>query len=436
MALRLRTRRGGLALILFCCVPPVAQAGLIPLAANNPRHGMAPSPQAFAPAAAAPSVIARSTGQETVADLRLRAHDLAYNLNYDEAETAIVERIPSWPDDPSVYRSLATILWLHILFKRGSVTVDDYLGQLSKQHVAFKPPPRELSDRFRRYALHAKELAARRLATRPDDVDALYELGAVEGLMASYSATVDGKVLAAFREARRALDAHRRVLKLNPRRRDAGLVVGTYSYVVANLSWAVRMVAPLFGFRGDREGGLRLIEEAATPGSEALWEAKFGLLVLYNRERRYDDALAVIGELQARFPQNRLLWLEGGSTAQRAGRLAEAERQLEQGFAKLAADKRPRIYGEEALWRYKRGAVRVSLARYEAAVADLGAVISGEARDWVKGRARVEMGKLALQRGDRATARREFQTAALLCDRDNDPIGEGEARSLLKSTTR
>jgi hypothetical protein len=47
------------------------------------------------------------------------------------------------------------------------------------------------------------------------------------------------------------------VLSLDPSRKDAGLVVGTYRYVVSTLSLPVRMVAYVAGFGGGRDRGSR-----------------------------------------------------------------------------------------------------------------------------------------------------------------------------------
>jgi tetratricopeptide (TPR) repeat protein len=380
---------------------------------------------------------AADTGRTNdTSELRIRAHDLAYNLNYDEALAVMRAVAEAHPDDAGAYRSLATISWLEILFARGAVTSDDYLGSVTKRTVSLKPPPAELAARFKQYAVRARDLARARADREPTDIDALYELGAAEGLLASYSATVDGRVFAAFGEARRALDAHQTVLKLDPGRKDAGLVVGTYSYIVANLSWAVRVMAPLFGFRGDRQGGLRMVESAATPGSECQWEATFALVLLYNREGRFEEALRNVRTLQQKFPSNRLLWLEAGGTALRAGHAAEAEHELSAGIEKLIDDHRPRIFGEEALWHYKRGAARVALERRNEALADLRRALDGEARDWVRGRAHTELARLALQRGDISTAREELATAERLCNRDNDPIGVRDARALQSAAKR
>ena len=64
-------------------------------------------------------------------------------------------------------------------------------------------------------------------------------------------------MLAGFRAARRAYDEHERVLDLDPSRKDAGLIVGTYRYLVSTLSLPMRMMAYVAGFGGGRERGHR-----------------------------------------------------------------------------------------------------------------------------------------------------------------------------------
>jgi tetratricopeptide (TPR) repeat protein len=122
------------------------------------------------------------------------------------------------------------------------------------------------------------------------------------------------EALATFQEAIAAQprdpQAYRRneqeeVLSLDPRRKDAGLIVGTYRYIVASLPLPIRLMAYVVGFGGGRERGLRMIEEAATYPGDSQVDAKFALVLLYNRERRFDQALKIVRELQARFPRNR-----------------------------------------------------------------------------------------------------------------------------------
>jgi tetratricopeptide (TPR) repeat protein len=290
------------------------------------------------------------SASEESRQLRVRAFELAYNLDYDDATREMEAAVRADPSDAAAERGLAVIPWLLISFTRGAVTVDDYLGSISRQNVALRQPPADLAQRFQRHSGRALQLAEADVARRPRDPEAVYQLGAAVGLQATYVATVEGRVLGAFRAARRAYDAHEQVLDMAPARKDAGLVVGTYRYIVSAMSFPVRMMAYAAGFGGDRDRGLRMIEEAAASDTEAAADARFALVLLYNRDGRFADALRVLGELQKAFPRNRILWLEAGATALRAGRAAEAEQFLSEGVKRLAADRRPRMFGEEALW--------------------------------------------------------------------------------------
>ena len=370
------------------------------------------------------------------AKLRARAFQLAYNLDYAEATRELEAAVKADPQDIAAERGLAVVPWLMIPFMRGAVTVDDYLGSISKQNVAMRQPPADLAARFNRHATRALMLAEAQLQRRPRDPDALYELGAVVGLQASYVATVEGRILGAFRAARRAYDAHEQVLEIDPSRKDAGLVVGTYRYVVSAMSLPVRMMAYVAGFGGGKELGLQLIEQAAASGTEAAPDAKFALVLLYNREGRFTDALRVLTDLQRAYPRNRILWLEAGATALRGGRAAEAEQQLSTGMKMLAADKRTRMFGEEALWLQKHGAALVALNRLPDAERDLKRGLSLEARKWVTGRTHAELGKIADLRGDRTIARGHFQQAVRMSEEDNDPIGAEAASRWLNSPYR
>ena len=133
--------------------------------------------------------------------------------------------------------------------------------------------------------------------------------------------------------AREAYDAHEHVMKINPARQDAGLIVGTYRYLVAALALPFRMVAYVAGFGGGKERGLQLIEGAASYRGDNQADAQVALVLLYNRERRYDDALKVLADLRGTYPRNRLFWLEAGATSLRAGRAADADRFLTDGIA-------------------------------------------------------------------------------------------------------
>lgn len=361
-----------------------------------------------------------------------RAFAAAYNLDHAEAIANLDAAVAADPDDADAHRAVAVIAWLRIGFLRGSITSDDYLGSVTKPNINMTPPPPDEAERFRRHATRALQLAETALRAAPRDVDALFRVGAIVGVQASYGATVEGKILGSFRAARRAYDAHEKVLELNPARKDAGLVVGTYRYIVSVLSLPVRWMAYVVGFGGGKERGLRMIEEAAAYPGLTQTDAKFALILLYNREKRFDDTLKVIDDLRTRYPKNRLLWYEAGVTLLRAERYAEAEATLDEGIRRRDGDRRERMFGEDALWHYKRGLARARQGRQAPAREDFQRAVSGEARDWVRGRTHAELGRLAAGTGDREQARRDYRLAIQLAERGNDPIGKSEAETLLR----
>jgi tetratricopeptide (TPR) repeat protein len=365
--------------------------------------------------------------------LRAEASTYIYNLDHDQGIALFRRAVEVDPEDAAAYRGLASGLWLNITMRRGNMTVDDYLGRLSKPKLLPTPPPPELVSAFQAALDRALEIARQRIGKSPNDADAHYQLGAAVGLRASYTATVEGGAMAAFRAAREAYDQHEQVLALDPRRKDAGLIVGTYRYVVAALALPVRWMAYAVGFGGGKERGLTMVEEAAAYGGENQEDARFALILMYNREKRYDDALKTLAALRERYPRNRLVWLETGATLLRAERPTDAERFLNEGLSQMNAGTRPKMFGEEALWYHKRGLARSALGRTAEAEADLRRALNVQGRKWVYGRTRLELGKLAVKSGNAAAARSEFQTAVNLCETDNDPGAAAEARRWLNT---
>ena len=363
-------------------------------------------------------------------DLRARAADLSYNLDHDQALALLHEAVTADPGDTASHRALASALWLDLLFKRGAVTVDHYLGSFTSTNVQMNRPPPELDAEFKREIAKAIELAERRTAAAPSDPQAHFDLGTALGLQASYIASVEGRMLAGFKVARRSYEEQETVLELDPKRKDAELIVGTYRYIVSTLSFPVRLMAYAAGFGGGKERGLKMVEDAATTQGENRTDAQFALVLLYNRERRYDAAMTVLKDLQRHYPRNRLIVLEAGATAARAGRAAEADALLTEGITALASDRRPRIPGEQALWHYKRGAARVTLGQREEAIADLRAAMAPDAAGWVQGRAHVELARLAKRDRDKAAAERETNAAIALCEKNGDPVCVAEAKKL------
>src|SRR5438132_2075365 len=175
--------------------------------------------------------------------LRVRAYDVALNLDYDEATREMEAAARADPNDPAAERGLASIPWMMISFRRGAATVDEYLGGVTRHNVALREPPADLAMRFNTHIERATMLAEAMLRAKPRDADAHYQVASTVGLHASYIATVEGRIIGAFRAARRAYDEGETVVDLDASRKDAGLIVGMYRYVVSLMSLPLRMMA-------------------------------------------------------------------------------------------------------------------------------------------------------------------------------------------------
>ena len=141
------------------------------------------------------------------------------------------------------------------------------------------------------------------LKKNPNDVRALYAKGISLGTLASFEATVKRSYLSAHSKAKEAKSLHQQVLKLDPTFDDARLTIGTYDYVVGVVPGFVRFVVGVFGVRGaGKEAGIQQLELAAAKGKSGSTDAKMVLLVVYNREKKYDDSLRLMLRMKSGLP--------------------------------------------------------------------------------------------------------------------------------------
>jgi len=161
-------------------------------------------------------------------------------------------------------------------------------------------------EEFHKWTRRARQLAEKRLKQNARDVEALYLLGATEGLEAAYGAGVEHKYMAALRTGSTAVDHHREVLELSPKFYDAELTIGLQDYVIGSLPLPMKMLAGSVGVHGSKKRGLKELEQVAREGQWARDVSRMLLVDLYKREKRWDDAIATARELSEKYPRNSL----------------------------------------------------------------------------------------------------------------------------------
>lgn len=248
-------------------------------------------------------------GSSRLDELRRQGYEALYNLNYEEARRRFKEIVRLFPDHPAGPQCLAASLWLQQLNQSRRLQASLYKAESFYARNEGKADPRTV-DQFRQWTKEATLLAEARLRLNPRDVEALYFLGATEGLKSVFAAAAERRFVAALRDGSRAVDRHRAVLKLDPNFHDAELTVGMYDYILGWLPLPVKVLASITGARGSKKRGLATIERVAREGRWARDIARVLLIDLYKREKRWMEASAVSRELATRYPRNHLFKLQ------------------------------------------------------------------------------------------------------------------------------
>ena len=249
-----------------------------------------------------------ATAASQLDTLRAEGYEALYNLDYETARRRFQKMIDLAPDHPAGPQCMAASLWIQQLNESWELKSTLYSDKAYKNEKT-KFDRRQV-DEFRRWTRRAKQLSEARLKRNDRDVEALYFLGAAEGLEAAFSAAVERKFMSALRTGSSAVDHHRKVLELSPQFYDAELTIGLQDYIIGSLPLPLKMLAGTVGVRGSKKRGLKELEHVAHEGHTGRDVARVLLIDLYKREKRWDDAIATARELSERYPRNYLFKLQ------------------------------------------------------------------------------------------------------------------------------
>lgn len=263
----------------------------------------------FSIGTAASQTTVRSTDNRARLDtLRAEGYEALYNLDYEGARNRFREMIQIAPDSPSGPQCFAASLWVEQLNQSWELKATLYSTKAYTDGKR-KADPAQAAE-FRKWIRQTKTLSEARLKQNPRDIEALYFLGAAEGLDAAYAAAVEKKYRSALSNGSDAVDRHKDVLKLAPDFRDAELTIGLQNYIVGSLPLPLKMIAGTMGVRGSKKRGLETLERVAVEGRWSRDLARVLLIDLYKREKRWKDAVATARTLSEKYPRNYLFKLQ------------------------------------------------------------------------------------------------------------------------------
>ena len=227
-----------------------------------------------------------------------------FDYDFEDALRTYRELGERFPEHPSGPYNAATTIWTRLAQRSNAVRGPSLRNDRFFSQDGRPEPTPEEETAFREQLEEVYRRAEALLERDPEHLEGLYHLGAAEALEAGWAVIVNRAWFRATRLIRRGVGRHRRLKELDPGFRDAYVIPGTYVYSIARLPRALRMIAFLFGMRGDLEGGLDGIRITADEGRRARWGSLWTYELLMQREGREDEALAAVRRLRRRFPKN------------------------------------------------------------------------------------------------------------------------------------
>lgn len=208
-----------------------------------------------------------------------------YNIKFDSAEVTFRKLIADYPEHPAGRFFLAMIDWWKILMDTNSEDYDDLFFQ-KLEDVIFQ------CDQI--------------LEKDPENVDALFFKGGAIGFRGRLRAYRESWLKAAD-DGREALPIVERAAELDPANVDVQLGFGIYDYYASVIPEEYPILKPLMIFfpSGDKQKGLKELNNVARNGKYAKYEARYFLMtIFYNYENNPYKAEEYAKQLNEDFPDN------------------------------------------------------------------------------------------------------------------------------------
>ena len=233
-----------------------------------------------------------------------------YNLDYDHALAAYEKAEAASPDNPQFHNYVAQTVLYREMFRDGALESELVTGNNSFLRRQKLEPSAEVEKRFFSEIDKSMQICQARIASNPRDTVALHALSVALALRANYGFLVKKSWRASLYDSSQARKYDNQVTEIEPGNYDARLLQGGYDYIVGNLSWTLRALGFIAGYHGDKQRGIRTIEEVAAKGKENRVDAEIVLCALYRREGQPKRAIPLISSLIQRYPRNYLLRFE------------------------------------------------------------------------------------------------------------------------------
>jgi len=353
-----------------------------------------------------------------------------YNLDYDGAMQRFQAVQREHPQDPmaSGYVLMDTIF--RELYRQDLLDTTYYAHEhfLSSGHKSdISEATRKQIDQLTDNAIAQADV---RIKANGQDKDAYFARGYVRGMHAAWMTLADHSFTGAARQGLAARNDSEQVLKLDPNYADAKMAVGIQQFAVASLPRFVRMLVGIAGIGGNKEGGLKLLREAAANGTATKVESQTALSLFLRHDQRYSEAYAVAQGLAKQYPHDFLFRLEEANLMKDSGHGPEAINIYK---AVLADAAKPGYFIDPRLQLAYFGLGETQRGQNDvlgAAESYLKASQQPNCSDWMRKRAQLNAGMMLDKLHRRDEAVKQYQLAAAA---GGDQTQADAARKLIKS---
>jgi hypothetical protein len=262
--------------------------------------------------------LAAETGKLDTSTPHGQAFARMYNFDFAGAHAILDRQIRQDPDFALSYAAKAAAHFFSELHRLKILQMDFFEDDdklVDRRKLI--PDPAIQADFFRLIEM-ARARANARLATHPQDRDALVTLCMAAGLVSDYAALVERRRFGSFALSRETQAQALKLLALDPPYYDARLSMGSTEYVVGSLPFYLRWFVRIHQIEGSKKKAVEHLQLVAERGRYYGPFARILLSVIHLREKRPAEAERLLADLVAEFPENPLLRRE----LARAGGLA------------------------------------------------------------------------------------------------------------------
>lgn len=248
------------------------------------------------------------------------AYQHFYDLDYGTAQILFEKIAAEHPTDPMAVDYVLNNAVFRELYRLDLLDTTLYVedGFLSGKH----PVTENMQATRQIQALYQRALNSsnRRLASNPNDADALFARGFATSLETLYIGMVEKKYVTALHMALLSRKDDDAVLRLYPNYVDCYLIVGVHDYVMGTLTLPLRVLAGLVGIHGSKSKGIQELQRVGRDGIINSVSARTSLAIFLRREAQYGQAIEVIDGLARQYPHNFLFALEQANLLKDSGK--------------------------------------------------------------------------------------------------------------------